>query len=191
MERLSGSSGPSEIEPCVFLFTHRRSPLFPALDESSGIGDGGGGGISASPVEAELSLGMQQSGQALPDCEESDSDTGSLWDQPVWCDGGVIGSAAMPTICHVSQSVLVHSNACGVNGSASLSSMTACIPFPVIPGGSRGCSSAVDFWIQRTSRKPQHRYCRCSGDLSVISASPQAGPRSSHRCVPCCERRRQ
>ena len=102
MHRVYGSTGPSEFKP--FGFSQRCSPLYPALEESSGIGDGGGGGISANPVKAKLSLGMQQSEQALPDGDDSDSDTGSLWDLPLWCDGGVMEAAVMPSICHVSQS---------------------------------------------------------------------------------------
>ena len=105
MQRVYGSMDPSDLKPCGF--THRLSPACPALEETPGIGDGGGGGISANPVEAKLSLGMQRNERALPGGYESDSDTGSLWDLPLWCDGGVIGSAAMPTICHASHQLVV------------------------------------------------------------------------------------
>ena len=77
----------------------QRPPIFMC----PGVAIHSGSGVSANSDEAEVS--PQQPRRHPPsDCSRSGpSDvTGSLWDQPLWCDGGVIESAVMPTICLVS-----------------------------------------------------------------------------------------
>ena len=76
----------------------QRPPIFMC----PGVAIHSGSGVSANSDEAEVS--PQQPRRHPPsDCSKSGpSDTGSLWDQPLWCDGGVMESAVMPTICIVS-----------------------------------------------------------------------------------------